>query len=269
MKVTAKSVIAEVLSVAHAARQPSVRVRLLIDAGAVFGFSANTMRVTLTKMRAMGSVESTARGLYRLGPASRDLSDRVMGWRTVADRMTAWDESWIGVCTGHLSRTDRPALGRRDRALRLLGFRELEEGLHVRPNNLVGGVAEARATLHRLGLESRAVVTRIDELSEPDLNHAHALWDCDATVARYRDLRRQLRESTLRRTTLPLEEAMREAFLLGREVIRCVALDPLLPERFVPSNEREALVEQMIRYDEAGQVLWWRYLGVAESEEAA
>jgi hypothetical protein len=62
---------------------------------------------------------------------------------------------------------------------------------------------------------------------------------------------------------------MREAFLLGREVIRWVTLDPLLPEQMVASRERDALVEAMTRYDETGQLLWRRYLGVAETEEAA
>ncbi|MGB5813496.1 MAG: PaaX family transcriptional regulator C-terminal domain-containing protein [Polyangiales bacterium] len=266
---SAKSILAEVLSVAHAGAKPSVRVSLLIDAGALFGFSANTVRVTLAKMRAAGDVDSPSRGLYRLGPRSRDLSDRVMGWRTVSARMTSWDGSWIGVFTGHLSRTDRPALGRRNRALRLVGFRSLEEGLYVRPNNLAGRLGEVRTTLERLGLEAGAVVMRLDELADDDTARAVRLWDCDAIVAGYRDLRRQLRDSMLRRDELPLEESMREAFMLGREVIRWVALDPLLPAQMVPVDERDALVEEMIRYDKTGQVLWWRYLGVNESEVAA
>jgi len=269
MQVTAKSLVTEVLSVARAGRQPSVRVSLLIDACALFGFSANTVRVTLAKMRAAGDVDSPSRGLYRLGPRSGDLSDRVMGWRGVAERMTAWDGSWIGVVTGHLSRTDRPALGRRGRALRLLGFRSLEDGLYVRPNNLVGGVGEARATLERLGLESRALVTRLGELAEEDTARALRLWDCEAIIVGYQDLRLRLRDSMRRREELPLEESMREAFLLGREVIRWVALDPLLPAQMVPAAERDALVEEMVRYDENGRRLWWRYLGLTESEVAA
>ena len=57
--------------------------------------------------------------------------------------------------------------------------------------------------------------------------------------------------------------------MLGREVIRWITLDPLLPEQMVPRRERDALVEGMSRYDETGQLLWRRYLGVAETEEAA
>ena len=269
MQVTAKSIITEVLSVGEASGHPVVQVSLLIDACAIFGFSANTVRVTLVKMRVDGTVDSPERGAYQLGKKSLELSHRVMGWRTVSERVVDWDGSWVGVYTGHLTRTDRSALGKRTRALRLVGFRELEEGLYVRPNNLRGGVPEVRVLLQRLGVESIAVVTRLEELSGLDSARARGLWDCESIVAGYSELREQLEDSTARRDELPLEEAMREVFLLGREVIRWVALDPLLPEQMVPANERDALVEAMTRYDETGQTLWRRYLGVAESEEAA
>lgn len=269
MQVSAKSIVTEVLSVVEATGHPAVRVSLLIDACAIFGFSANTVRVTLVKMRADRTVASPERGAYQLGKRSLELSHRVMGWRTVARRMVHWKGSWVGVYTGHLARTDRSALRKRTRALRLVGFRELEEGLHVRPNNLRGGVPEVRVLLGRLGAERTAIVTRLEDLSEIDSARARGLWDCESIVAGYAELREALEGSAARLAELPLEEAVREAFLLGREVIRWVTLDPLLPEQMVPSTERDALVEAMTRYDETGQVLWRRYLGVAESEEAA
>ena len=269
MQVSVRSIITEVLSVAEASGHRVVRVSLLIDACAIFGFGANTVRVTLVKMRAAGTVDSPERGAYQLGKESLELSHRVMGWRAVSERMVEWDRSWVGVYTGHLGRSDRSALRRRTRALRLVGFRELADGLYIRPNNLRGGVSEVRVVLHRLGVETSAVVTRMQELSEIDCGRARGLWDCKSIVAGYIALRDQLGDSTARRDELPLERAMREAFLLGREVIRWVTLDPLLPEQMVPRRERDALVEAMTRYDETGQLLWRRYLGVAETEEAA
>lgn len=269
MQVGVKSIITEVLSVVEATGHPAVRVSLLIDACAIFGFSANTVRVTLVKMRAEGVVDSPERGVYELGKTSLELSHRVMGWRTAAERTVRWGGSWVGAYTGHLTRTDRSALGKRTRALRLVGFQELEDGLHVRPNNLRGGVSEVRALLRRLGIEQTAIVTRLDELSERDAERALELWDCASIVVGYTELREQLESSTARRDSLSLEEATREAFLLGREVIRWVALDPLLPEQMVPTAARDALIEAMTSYNETGQVLWRRYLGVAESEEAA
>ena len=269
MQVTARSIITETLSVAESTGHPVVRVRMLIDACAIFGFSANTVRVTLVKMRADGTVDSPERGAYQLGAKSRELSQRIMGWRNVADRLVDWDQSWVGVYVGHLSRSDRAALGRRTRALRLLGFRELEDGLFIRPNNLKGGVTEVRSTLERLGVEPNAVISRIDELSGHDNVRALNLWDATATMTGYRELREQLEESLRARAGQPLVEAVREAFLLGREVIRWVTLDPLLPAEMAPTEERDSLVEAMRNYDETGRVLWWRYMKVTADEVAA
>lgn len=269
MQVTARSIITETLSVAEWIGHPVVPVRMLIDACGIFSFSANTVRVTLVKMRSDGVVESPERGAYRLGAKQRQLSQRVMGWRNVADRMVEWDRSWVGVYVGHLSRSDRAALGRRTRALRLLGFRELEDGLFIRPNNLEGGVSGVRATLERLGVEPSAVCARIEELSGHDTARALGLWDAEATMTGYRELREQLERSLRARKDQPLVEAVREAFLLGREVIRSVTLDPLLPAEMAPTEERDRLIDAMKKYDETGRVLWWRHMKVTDDEVAA
>ena len=269
MEPTVRDVITELLSVAEDSRQPEVRVRLLIDACAIFGFSPNTVRVTLVKMRAEGLVESPARGLYRLGPERRALSEQVMSWRTAHERLVPWDGSWVAVASGHLSRADRAVLGKRDRALRLLGFRALEQGLWLRPNNLRGGVTQMRAQLGRLGLEPGALVFRLEELSDEDSERAMQLWESEATLSRYRELCVRLATSSARRATLSEEKAMREAFVLGREVISQLALVPLLPERLLPREARDELIEAMSRYDADGRFLWRDYLGIAGSEDAA
>ena len=58
----------------------------------------------------------------------------------------------------HLGRSNRVKLRARDRALAMLGLRELERGLYVRPDNLAGGVEEVRSRLNRLGLDADAAV---------------------------------------------------------------------------------------------------------------
>jgi phenylacetic acid degradation operon negative regulatory protein len=269
MEPSVRDVITELLSVAADCGQPEVRVRLLIDACAIFGFSANTVRVTLVKMRAQGLVESPSRGLYQLGPERRALSEQVMSWRRMREELVPWDGSWIGAVTGHLSRADRAALGKRNRALRLLGFRELEEGLSLRPNNRAGGVAQMRAQLLRLGGEPGVVLCRADQLSADDVERAMQLWDSEAMLRRYGALTERLATSAAQRATLGIEQAMHEAFVLGREVIRWLALDPLLPERMVPQQARDALIDAMIRYDADGRWLWREYLGVIGNEYAA
>ena len=76
MPATARSIVTEVLSVGEDIGNPVLPVRTLIDSCALFGFSANTVRVTLVKMRADGALESPERGMYRLGPASRERAER-------------------------------------------------------------------------------------------------------------------------------------------------------------------------------------------------
>ena len=268
MQHSTRSVIKEVLSVAWTTSEP-VPVRLIIDACDIFGFSENSVRVSLVKMRAEGLVETPERGLYQLGPSARPVTERVLSWRSVADRTVAWDGAWASAVTGHLTRTDRSALRKRTRAFRLLGFRELETGLFVRPNNLLGGIPGLRDQLIGLGMEQEAVVGRLDHLSERDRTRALALWDRETILGTYADLTAELDRSTERRPTLSLREALREAYLLGREVLRTIALDPLLPEELLPTARRQELIETMVRYNETGTALWCRYLGVAFVREVA
>ena len=263
-----RSVIIELLSVAWSSAE-AIPVRLILDACAIFDFNENSVRVSLAKMRAEGLVETPERGLYRLGPAARPVTERVLAWRSVGERTIAWDRSWVSAFTGHLSRTDRPTLRRRTRALRLLGFAELELGLFVRPNNLADGIPALREQLVHLGMEREAIVGRLDDLSDRDLNRATALWEREALLDLYADLAAELRRSSEERGKLPLPAALREAYLLGREVLRTIALDPLLPEELVPTAPRQELIETMIEYNETGTALWRQYLGVSPVEEVA
>ena len=59
---------------------------------------------------------------------------------------------------------------------------------------------------------------------------------------------------------LPLNDSVREAFLLGREGIRQVVLDPLLPEPLVDEEKRSALVGTLRDYCDKGLNLWTRFL---------
>jgi len=257
MKVSAKSVILEILS----ANQGPVPVRHLVRAAAVFDVAENSVRVAIVRLRAEGLVESTERGLYQLGPAAQPVHHRIAAYRHTHERMCAWDGSWIGVFTADLSRTDRPALRRRSQALRLAGFRKLRPGLHIRPKNLTGGLESVRGVLHELGLDPSALLFRITDLAPDEEAAARGLWDVKAMRAVYRDMREQLEESTARMKELTQEEAIREAFLLGREAIRIVVLDPLLPEPLVPAAERDALAQAAARYQDEGIALWREFLG--------
>ncbi|MGB5811168.1 MAG: hypothetical protein WBG86_11595 [Polyangiales bacterium] len=266
MRLTARSIVVEVLSVASTGYMPALRVGLIIESCALFGFTSNTVRVALAKMRAEGMVVSTQRGLYALGPAAHPVNDQVLGWREAGRKTIAWDLSWVAANTGHMPRSDRPEYRRRVRALKFLGFRELAQGLHLRPNNLEAGVVGVRQKLARLGLED-AIVTRLDELSAQDDERARNLWDTDAIVAQCHAWVGKLSASRAKWQDQPLTTTTREAYLLGREVIRAIVLDPLLPEPLVASESREKLIEAMSTYSNEGLTLWRRYLGVDSNHE--
>jgi phenylacetic acid degradation operon negative regulatory protein len=259
MRVSAKTLIVGVLS-ANPLDAPSVPVRQLVRAASVFGVAENNVRVAIVRLRAEGIVDSTDRGHYKLGPTSHAIHLQVTSWRRASEAMRPWEGSWAGVFTAHLPRTDRPALRRRARALRLLGFRELRPGLAVRPDNLVGGIGELRRRLAELGLESGASVFAIRELDSAEEAEARGLWDVLRMRALYADLADQLDASRAAIATMPVEDGLRESFLLGREGLRQIVLDPLLPEPLVPASERDALLDAMRRYDAAGRALWGPFL---------
>lgn len=181
--------------------------------------------------------------------------------------MRAWDGGWIGVHTGGVGRADRRALRRRQRAERLLGLRELRPQLSVRPDNLDGGVGDFAAKLSELAGESSALVFRMDGLADADDARARGLWNTDELAAEYRAHLDRLKTSAARLRSMPRAEAVREAFLFGREAIRTIVLDPLLPEPLVPGAERRALIEAMRAYDRLGVSLWFDYLEVGADAE--
>jgi phenylacetic acid degradation operon negative regulatory protein len=181
--------------------------------------------------------------------------------------MRRWDGSWIGV-HGAGTRSARERR-RRVRALRLLGFRRLETGLEIRPDNWVGGADVLRKELAALGLTPSVPVFRLSDLDPATQARALALWDPAPLVSGQRRTRERLDTSLARLGDLPRQQAMVESFELGGDGIRQLVLDPLLPEEIVPGTERRALVSSMRRYDAAGRRAWAGWLGEAAPRSEA
>ena len=245
-------------SIAHG----TLPVRLLVRAASAFGIAENSVRVAVVRLRAQGLLDSPGRGEYCLGPGAQVVNDKIHGWRTVSDRVGPWNGSWLAVFTADLPRTDRPALRRRTRALRFLGFTELRPGLFVRPDNLKPGLEGIRDELVAFGLEPDTVVFRLGDLSEVEERRAQGLWDSPALESSYTHLHGELTESFARLEQIPNEDAVREAFLLGREGIRQVVLDPLLPTPLIDEGKRDAMVAILQDYCDRGLHLWTRFLGL-------
>lgn len=256
MKINARHLILDLLLARHG--QP-LEAREAIQAADLFGISANATRVALARLAADNLIAASGRGRYLLGERGRELAGDIAGWRHVEHRLRPWQGGYIGVVTSQLGRTDRTAVARRERALHLLGFRLLDRGLHVRPDNIEASVDAVRERLYRLGLEDTAPVFIISTWSQPGENQVRALWqDCDLDSI-YQTHCATLDAWLARAGELDPADAARESFLLGGRAIRDLVYDPLLPDSFVGAGLRQRFFDTVRRYDAAGHAIWRRF----------
>lgn len=231
-----------------------------LRACALFGISENNVRVTLARLVQSALLEPAGRGVYRLGPERRKITEEIAGWRDVEERLTAWTGAWVAVSTGGLSRSDRKALRARERALSLLGMRELDPGLFIRPDNLAGGAAAVRERLPALGLAEPVAVFKIADLDPDWQARALGLWAAEGLADTYRQKTRRLEAWRAGAPALALDLAARESFLLGDDAVRQIVFDPLLPFPLGDADARHALIEAMKQFDEAGRRIWAQFL---------
>jgi len=245
-----------ILNLLLAAGEAPLSARDLVASCALLGIRENSTRVALARLAAARRVEADGRGTWRLGPDAASLAADVATWRQAGSRLRAWRGDWVAVHVGALGRSDRVALRARERALSLLGLRELDSGFHVRPDNLAGGVSAARERLHKLGLESTAAVFLARDFDGEREQRARALWDTRALDSGYRSTTRQLERWLAQADSLDVQTAARESFLLGNAAIRQLVFDPLLPAPLVDADARSAFIDAVRRFDSAGQRIW-------------
>lgn len=253
MKPRPKSVVLDVLSTLSRRSAP---VRFLVAMGEIFGIDPNATRVAITRLVATGLLERDERGAYRLGTAGAAIQGRVTSWRTISSRVRPWKGAWVGVAAGNCQEQRSPTR----RALELVGMREFSMGLWLRPENLAGGLPVLATSLRGLGLPSDRAIFTLHDLDEEAEVRARKLWDADALRQGYRSTIDVLEESGRRLEQLEEQVAMAESFLLGGAAIRQIVLDPLLPDAIVPTEERDALVAVLKRYDELGRRIWAPFL---------
>lgn len=258
MQITPKSLILDLLSTLPPGRQYSMPVRALVEAASFFGLAESSLRVALARLLAQHQVERDERGQYRLGEASGAVSRAIHGWRSLGEQAVDWSGDWIGV---HRRRGGgRAERGRGDRSLEFLGFRELDPGLLVRPDNLVGGASALRIRLEDLGLEGSALVFQLSALDGAAEERVLELWDGAGLDRGYELAIDALIQSRERLESDSARAAMVETFELGGRVIRQLVLDPLLPDAIASSTLRDALVAQMLDYDAYGKGCWSDFL---------
>lgn len=260
MKPKAKNILLDLLL---AQGGEALSARECIAAGELFKISANNVRVALVRLSAEGLIEAAVRGSYVLSAKAHELADEVATWRGAEQRLKPWQGSYLAVHCGALSRVNRTLLRRRDRALQMLGLRELDWGLYVRPDNLADSLESTRARLHTLGLEADASVFVAQGFDAQREARIAKLWDGKALTTTYRKLTAKLEDWMSRADGLEREAAARESFLLGGKAIREIVFDPLLPAPFVDTEARRVFIDTAHRYDQFGKAIWRQALSNA------
>lgn len=245
-----------ILNLMLAAGSQPMGVRDLITACRLFGVAETSVRVALTRLSSEQLIQGAGRGQYSLGPAATGLASGVGGWRTAAERLERWSGQWLAVHCGGLGRTDRMAVRHRERVLEMNGFKALEKDLYVRPDCLAGGVQEMRDRLYSMGLEPQAPVFALSGLDADREGQARALWDGKQLARAYRETRETLEHWLMNCEALDPEEAARESFVIGDAAIRQLVYDPLLPSELVDVSERQAFIDALQRFDQAGHAIW-------------
>lgn len=241
-----------------------ISAQSVLAAGAALKFSEQNIRMALTRLVEERAAINTGRGRYRLSPSGEAMRREVRKWREVAVLTRPWTGDWIGVYDAAVARSDRAGLRRHEQAMRLRGLRELFPGLWIRPANLRASIAELREQLQALGLHPDALVVGMSDLAPRARAKAAGLWDTASMLASCRALTEALIASKRRLDRMALEAAAAETLILGREAIRRINLDPLLPDELMPERPLRELVRAMIEYDSDGRRIWRQFMLRAE-----
>jgi len=253
MKITPRKLILDLLLAGDG--QPLTSKEAVAACG-LFQIGETSARVALTRLLADGLIKSVERGIYQLGPNAIELAGEIAAWRTIDRNVREWTGDYITVFTATLGRTDRTALVRRERALKMLGFRELDKGYYIRPNNIGTDLNLIIEKLRNLGLEQSAIVATSDHFETAVEAQIKRLWDGKALTKSYAALSKKLENWIAHADQLDLETAAQESLILGRSAIHQVVFDPLLPLPWVDPDVRNQFFAVVRHFDQVGKVIW-------------
>ncbi len=225
-------------------------VQDIATAGELFGFTANTIRVNLTRLASKGAIEPVSRGQYRMCESTAVVNDFAESWRQGEGRVKPWiTNTWI---SAHLVKPNDKSKW----VLTNYGYREISMGLWTRPSNLDLSFEILAKRLIDLGVPVSAVIMDQAQLPSEKRNDWVEHFNLDEIQNRYVSTRNKLKESLDRLSQLPRSAAMKESFMLGGQAIEVLAKDPLIPEQYLAPTERHRLWEVLLKYDQAGRDVW-------------
>jgi phenylacetic acid degradation operon negative regulatory protein len=253
-----------ILSLLSQPRMATLSLRQLVAWGELLGQKPAAIRVTAGRLVKEGLLETVSRGVYTIGPNGLVLRNKASEWMTALDQIRDWKGGWICVHTAHLGKANRRNVRKRERAFRLVGFKELVDGVWIRPDNLTYTPTQIYVELCQLGLEPDAVLLRSDVIEHSRSESPLDLWGSDTLNASYEKGVELLQHSEQRLRQQDLRTVTRETFLIGEQVIRQINADPLLPTDYVDASKRKKLVHAMKRYSKFCHPQWAQFLAQSE-----
>ncbi len=243
-------------------------VRELLQAARLFQISDNSLRVAVTRLVAQHWLKSEGRGLYGAGEQIQAMSNEIRSWRYARDRIRIWTGHFLFAFLPDRPKYDRTEIRHRDRALGMMGFRDVASDIHVRPDNLQASLEEVRQRLITLGMSADHILVSAEQLAGIDEQSIRNLWPIAQLNQQYQDMTLRMRSWMQSAQHLGCENAARESFLLGREVIRQINLDPWLPEHWVDAPRRQIYFETALEFDRYGWTFWMELLSWPEKYQS-
>lgn len=233
-----------------------VKAAHIVLACSLFGVSENSARVAMARLAAEGQLKSAGRGVYTLGKQAAFTGQDIQAWSSRLTASCTWNGNFYAVFTAHLGRSNRKQLKLREKALALLGFREFEQGLFLRPANLKLGLPGIHEKLLAQGVEKEVLSFELIPENPAQTKQIQKLWDIRKLEKLYLIHTKKLNIWMQGYSRMALEKAARDAYLLGSQAIYEVRRDPLLPAEWVNSVARQQFFESVLRFDETGTRVW-------------
>jgi phenylacetic acid degradation operon negative regulatory protein len=215
-------------------------------------FNATAVRVAITRLSASGLIESPARSKWRLTDKTAWSRERNR-WQCLDSLVKDWGGGWLVALSSGIARSDRPEWRRNERALLHRGFREIQRDVFLRPDNFTSNMQDMKRDLVDLGASGGLKVFRANYIDfVPEL----AAWNIKAHRAQLMDVKKKM-ESLLRRPAGgSLDHVCRSFWFVGRQAIRLLNNDPLLPSSMSNTVLREQMVKSLPKFIEQGRRHW-------------
>jgi phenylacetic acid degradation operon negative regulatory protein len=224
--------------------------RNIMATGKLFGFNENAMRVSLSRLVSRDMVENISRGIYRLTENANPINDFIDLWRSGEHRRRPWPEPLY--CVLNLARPSKKDLW----IIASMGFVSIAANLWARPDNLSAQYGQLADRMARLGLDEAAIVFTNVRLSARESTGCLNRYDIQTLASSYQKVLSQIEQSLETLDKLPVEDAMKQSFVLGGKAIQVLSKDPLLPDELMDSTIRTKLWQTMLQYDQVGREIW-------------